>query len=271
MGKIDVDVFFATPESGLRRRSRIDVDVDTLPNLEPYRREVAALQPITFGHRPVSASRMFNPSTMMTSFGSSSSSSSGGGGGCSASHTFVRNGGGPKGTSTGVTKKPTCKARHFTLKRARRDVRQVPGRVPGLSAPMLKELLLGQPRPRGGETGRGSIPAAGFADGATHRGPLLGPRGHREGGEQGSERCARGPGGVVLSEEDELSDASASNVSEWRSVDATGRGRRSPDAGAWLKGSSLAGLPNGKGVVGESSLEEAELRRIFSDAVRKKK
>ena len=72
----------------------------------------------------------------------------------------------------------------------------------------------------------------------------------------------------MLSREDGLSDSSASNVSEWRSVDANGSGTRSPDAAGWLKRSSLVGLPGGRDIVGES-LEEAELRRIFSDAVRR--
>lgn len=50
-----------------RRKRENTVDVDTIPSLEPYRREVVAQQPTTFGHRPLSALRMFNPCTMDTS------------------------------------------------------------------------------------------------------------------------------------------------------------------------------------------------------------
>lgn len=271
LGDIDADVFFAKPESSRRRlnQNRVDVDVDTLPNLEPYRREVAALKPITFGHRPVSASRMFNPSTMMTSFGSSS---------CSATHNCAQKGGGGGGASTGVRNKP----RQFPLKRASREAPRVPGRVPGLSAPMLKELLLGKSRPRGGEARAGfPSPAAAYVDGDTCREYRPGPRGEGKGEGEGGKGYAKGEGdvavGVVVNREDGLSDGSASNVSEWQSVGATGSGmrrRRGEDDAAWLKLSGLVGLHGERGVIGglvEQEEAVAELRRIFSDDVRRSK
>ena len=230
LGDIGADICLITPlESSHRRRNRLDVDVDTVPNLEPYRREVAALQPITFGHRPVSASRMFNPSTMTTSCGSTSCSQKVWGG------------------RTGAPNKP----RRFPLKRARRSEakRTLPGRVPGLSAPMLKELLLGKKlRQQGGEA-RGGFPtsAAAYLDGDTcgECPPRL-----RGEGEGGNKRRAKGAGGLLVpNQEDQLTDASAS---EWRS--------------------SLDGFPDGKGGLSGDFIEEkAELRRIFTDTVRPKR
>lgn len=197
---------------------------------------------------------------MMTSCGTNSSRS--------AARSCALKGGGGNGTRTGAPNKP--KGRQFPLKRARREPQRVPGRVPGLSAPMLKELLRGKPRPRGGEARGGfPVPAAAFVDGDTRREFLPGQRGEGEGGGGGGERYSKGAGGVVLNGEDAVSDASASKISDWRSVDGSGSGMRDPDAAAWLKGSSLVGLPGGRGVAGESSVVAAELRRIFSDTVRK--
>lgn len=59
IGCMDADDFFESKEIVSRRR---DVDIDTMTDLEPYRREMLMQRPTTFGHRPNSASRMFSAS-----------------------------------------------------------------------------------------------------------------------------------------------------------------------------------------------------------------
>ncbi|CAM9262855.1 unnamed protein product [Scytosiphon promiscuus] len=136
LGSVSLDEFFdkepGHPGHGCAA-ARSDVDIDTLPHLEPYRREVAAQQPITFGHRPLSASRMFNPCTMATSCGIQSGKKLNGRG------TGVRAGG---IISTRRSRSGT--RRQTSLKRSRgRDRDNKTHGVTGISPPMLKALLRG--------------------------------------------------------------------------------------------------------------------------------
>lgn len=112
-----------------RRRPRDSVpDVDTMSSLEPYRREVVAQPPVTFGHRPLSAGRMFNPCTMTTS----------------SLHPTSSDGKSNEGVAAIVrakddwlvgraTKSSPASRLSSSLQRKKR--------APGLSAPMLRDLL----------------------------------------------------------------------------------------------------------------------------------
>lgn len=96
-----------------------------------------AQQPITFGHRPTSASRMFNPSTMDTS--------------CRRAEAFSYASGMIAGGGTGDTGRGG-RVRRYPWKGSAGKIKQQPimtlppgkrgnGYAPGLSAPMLKALL----------------------------------------------------------------------------------------------------------------------------------
>lgn len=125
----NVEEFFEQlGQSKLQHLGCRDVDVDTLPTLAPYRREVVAQQPTTFGHRPLSASRMFNPTTMETTFNS-----------VRAADGF--------GLSREMTRAGKRRARGPAQYILRPKARANTLRTPGLSAPMLKELLLLKKRP----------------------------------------------------------------------------------------------------------------------------
>lgn len=232
----------------------VDVDMDTLPNLEPYRREVVAQQPITFGHRPLSASRMFNPCTMATSCGipnDATSSTTGNGG---------RKGGvgGPRKGASRTQRKPGLK----------KDRARKPHRTTGLSAPMLKALLRGGTPAAAAAAGEGGLVAAG---GAAHSGDI-----HRDYDDDEYFDRANSPTKskyLVVSGQEDLSDSSIASDrgrlgdSMWRSVDPAGGGMRGDLKASWLTTSSLEGERRGRGGLGDS-VEELELRRIFSEEVR---
>lgn len=233
---VDVDYFFAQKEKRRRRRDRADVDVDTMPTLEPYRREVVAQQPTTFGHRPVSASRMFNPSTMATTF-----TPSGGDG---------KNGSGVN--RSGIRRREAPKQKAANSSKGGEKAR----RAPRLSAPMLKELLLGN-KQRGGGLGvkpvltssMGAGADSGIAQDLESRGKGLG-------------RGPFGAGYIALDSQEELSETSNGSLG---SVDPEMlRDLKS----TWLTSSSETGPRNKKHLKG-GSIEETELRRIFHADVRK--
>ncbi|CAM9192548.1 unnamed protein product [Discosporangium mesarthrocarpum] len=95
-----------------------NLDIEMIPDLEPYRREFMAQKPISFGHRPRSASRMFNPTTMATS--------------CHGQRV--------RASLARASSEPTARAgcgrgQEGTIEKRRRR------RSVGLSAYMLKELL----------------------------------------------------------------------------------------------------------------------------------
>lgn len=81
---------------------------------------------------------------------------------------------------------------------------------------------------------------------------------------------------LVVSGQEALSDSSINSdhcrlgESMWRSVDSAGGGMRGDLKATWLTTSSRGGERRGRGGLGES-VEEVELRRIFSDEVRSKK
>lgn len=219
---------------------RVAIDIDTLPNLEPYRREVVAQQPITFGHRPVSASRMFNPCTMATSCGIPS------GGNTKPSASSRGIGGRKAGTNS-------TRRRTQQQPRPKRGRGNTTRRTTGLSAPMLKALLKGDPQTGGGAAAAAVATASGLGD----------PHNICQ------DSTAKATY-MVLNGQEDLSDASINSnqldESIWRSVDPAGGGVRGDLEATWLTNSSQEGLRQGRGrLVG--SMEELELQRIFSDEV----
>lgn len=222
----------------LHPTDRVEVDVDTLPTLEPYRREVVAQQPITFGHRPLSASRMFNPCTMATSCGITSDGHPSTGG----TRGRKKSGGGHKGGSS--------------RKRGRNSK---PRRTTGLSAPMLKALLRGD-TPTG--EGGGALVTA-----SHHQQEPFEPNGNIM-----SRDSTPTPNYLVFGGQEDLTDSSVNSEkldeSMWRSVDDPGRGEALGDLEAsWLKTSSQEGLGHGRRRLGNTK-EGLELQRIFSSEVR---
>ena len=121
---LNINDIFTSREIASRDRSPLEGDIDSFVNLEPYRREVVAQRPTTFGHRPASASRMFNPSALVTS-------SPVNGRAIFGSHIFCSRKAEPKET----------RIKYATKATARRGKKR---RALGLSAPMLKELLCGK-------------------------------------------------------------------------------------------------------------------------------
>lgn len=225
--------------------ARADVDIDTLPNLEPYRREVVAQQPITFGHRPSSASRMFNPCTMATSCG-------------------VQRGKGQNGRGTGGRARETSSTRgtsktrqQSSLKRSR-DRDSKTHRTTGISPPMLKALL------KGDAEIKPSVATASHED-ETWREGCASARGKSP--PESAERETY----LVLDGQEDLSDPSDSiglvEESMWRSVDPAGGGVRGDLEATWFTNASQEGL--GQGRLGlRDSVEARELQRIFSAQVR---
>lgn len=225
-------------ERVLHPTDRVEVDVDTLPTLEPYRREVVAQQPITFGHRPLSASRMFNPCTMATSCGIPSD-------GHHPSTEGIRGrkkgGGGHKGGSS--------------RKRGRNSK---PRRTTGLSAPMLKALLRGDT-----PTGDGG---AALVTASQQQQESFEPNGNIV-----SRDSAPKPNYLVVDGQEDLTDSSVNSEkldeSMWRSVDDLGRGEALGELESWLQTSSQEGLGHGRRRLGNTK-EGLELQRIFSSEVR---
>lgn len=241
---IDVEDFFAKQKPACRRRDSNDIDVDTLPTLEPYRREVVTQQPITFGHRPLSGSRMFNPSTMDTSFASSSGGLIGGGGG--------------GGRESGVgSRRRRGQAGVRKQYQSRVGSRTKPRRAPGLSAPMLKALLFGNTQPGGREPKAISLTASTknvIAQSDSLEFPVR--DGEFKLDSAGERRLVQDP-------DDECS-GEDSNWNMWRSVDPAGGGMRGNLDATWLTSSSRGDLRQGKGVHKGGLLEDKELERIFS-------
>lgn len=248
-----------------RRRDRSDVDVDTLPNLAPYRHEVVAQKSITFGHRPASGSRMFNPSTMATSF-----AAGGGGGGGGGSGGGGRGGGGlgeevRRGNAGGTRRNHKLTRTPPSLRKGRaRRVR----RSPGLSASMLREILLGGEDQRGESTRfsgiGGSVSATVGANGEVS----IGHHGSVEGREaRGKPHGVPGSRNAVEDLENELSGALNSSVS--RSVGPGGGGVPGVFDAIRLARSGRAGTRRHEGGREEGtrqglSFDEIELRRIFA-------
>lgn len=222
----------------LHPTDRVEVDVDTLPTLEPYRREVVAQQPVTFGHRPLSASRMFNPCTMATSCGIPSDGHPSTGG----IRGRNKGGGGPR-LNGGSSRK--------------RGRNSKPRRTTGLSAPMLKALLRGD-TPTG--EGGGALVTASHQQQEPFE-----PHGNNIG-------SAPKPNYLVFDGQEDLTDSSVNSEkldeSMWRSVDDHGRGEALGDLEpSWLKTSSQEGLGHGRRRLGNTK-EGLELQRIFSSEVR---
>ncbi|CAM9184466.1 unnamed protein product [Ectocarpus sp. 4 AP-2014] len=217
----------------LHPTDRVEVDVDTLPTLEPYRREVVAQQPITFGHRPLSASRMFNPCTMATSCGIPSDGHPSIGG----IRGRKKGGGGHKGGS-----------------RRKRGRNSKPCRTIGLSAPMLKALLRGDT-----PTGDGG---AGLVTASQQQQEPFEPNGNIVSGDS-----APKPNYLVLDGQEDLTDYSVNSEkldeSMRRSVDDLGRGEALGELEPWLQTSSQEGLGHGRRRLGNTK-EGVELQRIFS-------
>lgn len=244
-GETDIADFFnqdAKPSDRGCPADRVDIDIDTLPNLEPYRREVVAQQPITFGHRPLSASRMFNPCTMATSCGIPNGGKSG-----TSGHGGRK--GGASGTRTGVSR--TQRQPRLEKDRARRTR----SRTTGLSAPMLKALLRGgTPTAAGSAGGTGAVATA--LDGNVPR-----------------EYSPTKAKFLVVNGQENVSDSSMNSTQDqvdesmWRSVDPAGGGARGDLQATWLTNASLEGERRDRGRLSDS-VEELELRRIFSDEVR---
>ncbi len=261
LGEADVADFFNPVPSHHRPPDRADIDIDTLPNLEPYRREVVAQQPITFGHRPVSASRMFNPCTMATSCGIPQSDKSRIAGARAAA-------GGRKGGASGTRRGAARVKQQPRLKTGKGNKgRHHHRRSTGLSAPMLKALLKGDPQTEGGAVLVGGGTAFGCVDSRQEHLDSCG------------ENVARGndlnhANYLVADGHDELSDSSLNsdrmNGSMWRTVDPAEGGVRENLGAPWLTTSSPAGIRQGRGGLGDST-EELELQRIFSEEVRESK
>ncbi|CAN0023658.1 unnamed protein product, partial [Sphacelaria rigidula] len=137
------------PTPRRRRRSlgnkdQRDCDVETMVNLEPYRREIVAEQSTTFGHRPLSASRMFNPSTMATSCGRACYHGEQTFGNALSGRARPLKGGGLKGG--GRFRKRGGDGLAAALRAGMRESSRSASRASRLSAPMLKELLFGDTR-----------------------------------------------------------------------------------------------------------------------------
>lgn len=255
---VDVYEFFnQQPKSSGQpnHADRMAIDIDTLPNLEPYRREVVAQQPITFGHRPVSASRMFNPCTMATSCGIPSGVNTDPSGSGISRRKYGAN----------ITRRGASRTQRQPCPKRGRGSRT--RRTTGLSAPMLKALLKGETQTGGGTTA---------AAVATARGDLCDtyqenfyPNGNNNNNFQDS--TTRAAYMVLNGGQEELSDCSvnSNHLDEgmWRSVDPAGGGMRGDLEATWFTNSSQEGLRQGQGRLG-GSMEGQELQRIFSDEVR---
>lgn len=242
-------------------RADVDIDIDTLPNLEPYRREVVAQQSITFGHRPVSASRMFNPCTMATSCGVPKDGKS---------RIAGVWGAGERKSGASGTRRGAVRAKQQPLPLHLKTGKGGKGRhhhrrSTGLSAPMLKVLLKGNL-----ETERGAAAAAGATvPGCVDSRPeYFGPCGETI--VRHNDLTTRAHSLVVDGNED-LSDSSINsdrmNESMWRTLDPAGGGVRRNLEASWLTTSSQGGIRRGRGGLGGST-EELELQRIFSKEVR---
>lgn len=257
-GATEIAEFFnqePTPSDRHCPADRVDADMDTLPNLEPYRREVVAQQPTTFGHRPLSASRMFNPCTMATSCGIPNDANS------------STTGNGNRGWKSGASGTRRGASRIQRQPRLKKYRPKKPHRTTGLSAPMLKALLRGGTPAKAPATtaGGGRQAAAGIQ--GEYFDPKIGSN---------QEPPTRSEYLVVSGQEDfrDLSDSSIASdrdrlgESMWRSVDPAGGGIRGDLKATWLTNSSQEEERRGRaGGVGDS-VEELELRRIFSDEVR---
>lgn len=256
---IDIDEFFDQQPKSSGHPNHADsmaIDIDTLPNLEPYRREVVAQQPITFGHRPVSASRMFNPCTMATSCGIPS----GGNTDPSGSSGVI---GGRKGGEN-ITRRGASRTQRQSRPKRGRESRT--RRTTGLSAPMLKALLKGDPQTGGGATASALATASDdLCD--THQENFY-PSGNNNHFQDSTTRAAYM---VLNGGQEDLSDCSVNSnqldESMWRSVDPAGGGLRGDLEATWLTSSSQEGLRQGQGRLGGSK-EGLELQRIFSDEVK---
>lgn len=257
LGETEVAEFFNQTPSTRRPPDRADIDIDTLPNLEPYRREVVAQQPITFGHRPLSASRMFNPCTMATSCGVMNGGHS---------RTVAGNAGGRK-VGASRTRRGAARTKqqpHLNRGKENRG-RHNQHRSTGLSAPMLKALLKGNPQVEGGAAAMVEAVAPGFND---SRQESFDPCGENIPGRKDLTAKAKY---LVVDGHEDLSDSSINsdrlNESMWRSVDPAGGGVRGNLEATWLTNSSLGGIgQHRRGGLGGST-EEVELQRIFSEEV----
>ncbi|CAM9210895.1 unnamed protein product, partial [Hapterophycus canaliculatus] len=246
LGSVSVDEFFNREPGSPGHRSagaRVDVDIDTLPNLEPYRREVVAQQPITFGHRPSSASRMFNPCTMATSCGVRSGAD------------LNARGVGRRAGGTISTRRGASRTHNQSNSKRRRSRDSIPHGTTGISPPMLKALL------RGDAEVRPSVATA------SHQGEI-----RREGfGSAGRKNTAESVATeeyLILGGQEGCSDSSVNSElvheSMWRSVDPAGGGVRGNLEATWLTNSSREGLGQGRLEL-RDSVEARELKRIFSD------
>lgn len=247
----DITDFFKQEQKPLDRRGpadRVDVDIDTLPNLEPYRREVVAQQSITFGHRPSSASRMFNPCTMATSCGIPS------GGDSSTSGNGGRKG---RASSTRGGASRTQRQPHLKKGRGRK-----PRRTTGLSAPMLKALLRGD-NPTAADSGGEKAAVATVHGSDIHKVDFDLTISNND---QNSPTTSKY---LVVNRRDDFSDSvncDRLNESMWRPVDPAGGEARGELKAPWLTNSGLGGESCEQRGLGDS-VEELELRRIFSSEV----
>lgn len=282
------------PTPRRRRRSlgnkdQRDCDVETMVNLEPYRREIVAEQSTTFGHRPLSASRMFNPSTMATSCGRACYHGEQTFGNALSGRARPLKGGGLKGG--GRFRKRGGDGLAAALRAGMRESSRSASRASRLSAPMLKELLFGDTRGqrksavRGGSSmllDRGETSTTAFAKTA----PAVDSSHIKKAreifpsmsgiAEEGAQRSATsGDGGSMANGFVEFSRGDGDIVSEtsdasgWPWVDIGGEeggGLRNLDA-TWL--SSSIRNRNGRkmrGGVQGSTMEEMALREIlFAD------
>ncbi|CAM9113775.1 unnamed protein product [Ectocarpus sp. 13 AM-2016] len=238
LGGTDIGELF-NMEQGVSGRvlhptDRVEVDVDTLPTLEPYRREVVVQQPITFGHRPLSASRMFNPCTMATSYGIPSD--------------------GHQPSTGGIRGRMKGGCGHRGGSSRKRGRNSKPRRTTGLSAPMLKALLRGDTPT--GEGGAALVTAS---------------QQQQEPFEPNENIVSRDsdpkPNYLELDGQEDLTDSSGNSEkldeSKWRSADDLGRGGALGELGSWLQTSSQEGLGHGRRRLGNTK-EGQELHRIFS-------
>lgn len=245
---------FPTPRRRRRAQHQHELDVDTMPNLEPYRREVVAQQLTTFGHRPLSGSRMFNPSTMATSCGRAAGNSG------SRDPRF-------KGARAGGRRKKQTASTVLPLGK------RGSARASRLTAPMLKELLFGDASIADGLARDSSMlhwerttafamtaPATGSHERNKHE-SFQSKTGGARGATTGSTSF------VAFSDgEDVSSEASSARI--WRSVDPSARGVRGNLDASWLSSSNRDANGKSRGGGRESTMEETALREIFSPDVR---
>eukprot|EP00903_Cladosiphon_okamuranus_P010740 g10151.t1 len=194
---------------------------------------------------------MFNPCTMVTSCG-------------------IPNGG-KKSEASGKRSKrgvPAMRTQQQQQPRIKRDRARKSRLTTGLSAPMLKALLK-----------RGTPAAAGLTAGAGGQAAACvtahGGDAHQEVFDPTSSNPQDLPAKskhkfLVVNGQEELSDSSINsdtgrlNESMWRSVDQACEGTRGDLKATWLTTSSRGGGRRRRGGLGDS-VEEIELRRIFSD------